>query len=232
MNKNERTTNTLYMLMSLDGKISTGDADKLDFDNDLPKISGVKEGLNQYYDIEKTTDIFSFNTGRVMSKIGINQRKVKPTKIPVTFVIVDNKPHLDVNGIEYLASWTKKLILVTNNKSHPALQIAQENLVVLHYPKKIDFFDLFKKLKKDFGANRVTIQSGGEMNAELIRDGLIDNISVVITPAIVGGRNTSTLVDGESIHKKAELKLIKSLELKSISKLKNSYLYLKYKVNN
>jgi 2,5-diamino-6-(ribosylamino)-4(3H)-pyrimidinone 5'-phosphate reductase len=40
---------TLYMLMSLDGKISTGATDKLDFDKDLPKIKGVNGGLKQYY---------------------------------------------------------------------------------------------------------------------------------------------------------------------------------------
>lgn len=33
---------TMFMLMSLDGKISTGVANALDFDSDLPKIPGVK----------------------------------------------------------------------------------------------------------------------------------------------------------------------------------------------
>lgn len=231
MNTKQRTTNTLFMLMSLDGKISTGDTDELDFDKDLPNIQGVKEGLQQYYDIEGTTDIFSFNTGRVMEKIGINERKTKPEKISVTFIIIDNKPHLTSEGIRYLTNWTRKLILVTTNSSHPAVKMKQiENLEVLHYSYKIDFENLFLKLKNDFGAKRVTIQSGGEMNSELIRSNLIDNISLVIAPAIIGGRNTSTLVDGESLHKKSELEMIKPLELVSIKKLKNSYIHLRYKV--
>ena len=53
---------TLFMLQSVDGKISTGDIDKRDFDRDLPKIKEVKNGLHQYYDIEKTTDMFLFFT--------------------------------------------------------------------------------------------------------------------------------------------------------------------------
>lgn len=52
---NNRTINTLFMLMSLDGKISSGNNDELDADKDWCKIDGVKEGLNQYYEIEKTT---------------------------------------------------------------------------------------------------------------------------------------------------------------------------------
>lgn len=53
---------TLFMLMSVDGKISTGTVDELDVDRDFPRINGVKEGLYQYYEIEKTTDLWSLNS--------------------------------------------------------------------------------------------------------------------------------------------------------------------------
>ena len=218
------------MIMSLDGKISTGDTDKLDFDKDLPKINGVKEGLQQYYDIEKKTDICSFNTGRVMAKIGLNTRTDLPKRMPVTFVIVDNKPHLKESGVRYLSNWTKRIIIVTTNKLHPANTMDLDNLKVIKYSKTINFNNLFEKLKKDFGVNRVTIQSGGEMNSILIRQGLIDRVSIVVAPALVGGRDTSSLVDGESLHKKSDLKLIKALELVKVTKLKNSYIHLRYKI--
>lgn len=53
---------TLFMLMSVDGKISTGAVDELDVDRDFPRINGVKEELYQYYEIEKTTDLWSLNS--------------------------------------------------------------------------------------------------------------------------------------------------------------------------
>ena len=62
------------MLMSVDGKISTGSTDELDMDKDLPGIAGVGEGLHQYYEIEQTTDLWSFNTGRVQAKIVVNEK--------------------------------------------------------------------------------------------------------------------------------------------------------------
>ena len=73
-----RPITTLFMLMSLDGKISTGENDSLDFDSDLPNGSGVKEGLHQYYEIEQSTDLWSFNTGRVQAKTGANQKEISP----------------------------------------------------------------------------------------------------------------------------------------------------------
>ena len=57
----DRAITTLFMLMSVDGKISTGASDDLDVDKDLPNITGVKEGLHQNYEIEQTTDLWSFN---------------------------------------------------------------------------------------------------------------------------------------------------------------------------
>lgn len=48
---------TLFMLMSVDGKISTGAVDELDVDREFPRINGMKEGVYQYYEIEKTTDL-------------------------------------------------------------------------------------------------------------------------------------------------------------------------------
>ena len=41
----ERPVTMLFMLMSVDGKISTGVADELDVDKDFPRIAGVSEGF-------------------------------------------------------------------------------------------------------------------------------------------------------------------------------------------
>ena len=53
---------TLFMLMSVDGKISTGAVDELDVDREFPRINGMKEGVYQYYEIEKTTDLGALNS--------------------------------------------------------------------------------------------------------------------------------------------------------------------------
>ena len=53
----DRPITTLFMLMSVDGKISTGATDDLDIDKDFPKIAGVREGLHQYYDIKVKREV-------------------------------------------------------------------------------------------------------------------------------------------------------------------------------
>lgn len=227
----KRPINTLFMLMSLDGKISSGDSDKLDADKDWCKIDGVKEGLHQYYEIEATTDWYSLNTGRVMEKIGVNDRTEKPNKVEVRFIILDRKPHLNEKGIEYLCNWTEKTYIVTDNKKHPAYKLLDkfDNLEILYYDN-IDLAKLMEDLKNYYGVERITIQSGGTLNAECLRNNLIDYVDIVIAPLLVGGANTSTLIDGKSITQVEELNKLKALQLIECNVLKDSYIQLKYKI--
>ena len=228
---NNRPVTTLFMLECLDGKISSGSSDCLDADRDWSRIDGVKEGLQQYYEIEQTTDLYSLNTGRVMAKIGINDRGDIPNKSPVSFIIIDNKPHLNERGIEYLCKWVKTLYLVTTNKNHIAyeMQAKFENLVILNYDM-LDLKLLLEDLYDKYNIYRLTIQSGGNLNGLFLREDLIDYVNIVIAPLLVGGRDTSTLVDGESIKSIDELDKLKALELLECKKLENSYIQLKYKV--
>jgi 2,5-diamino-6-(ribosylamino)-4(3H)-pyrimidinone 5'-phosphate reductase len=102
------------MLMSVDGKISTGNTDSLDFDRDYPKIKGIKEGLQQYYDLEQKTDLYSLNSGKVQVKVGANEPQKNIVKLPVSFLIIDNQPHLNEIGVDNFIK--KKAIVYYHNK--------------------------------------------------------------------------------------------------------------------
>lgn len=224
-----RPITTLFMLESLDGKISSGASDNLDVDRDFPKINGVKEGLHQYYELEQKTDLFSLNTGRVMAKIGVNDKKEYHEKVDVIFVIIDNKPHLNENGIDYLCHWVGKVILVTTNKEHPAFKTKYDNLDILLYDE-LDLNRLLEDLYSKYNAERLTIQSGGTLNGLFVRNKLIDYVNIVIAPILVGGKDVPTLVDGESIKDESELNKLLPLELLECNKLEDFYIELKYKV--
>lgn len=227
-----RPITTLFMLESLDGKISSGSTDALDADKDFCQIDGVKEGLHQYYELEQETDLFSLNTGRVMAKIGVNDRTEYHPKIDaVTFVIIDNKPHLNEKGIDFLCHWVGKVLLVTTNKNHVAYNIKEQydNLEILYYDN-LDLKKLLEDLYSKYNVDRLTIQSGGTLNSQFVRNKLIDFVNIVIAPILVGGKDVSTLVDGDSIKDENELEKLMPLELLECNKLEDSYIQLKYKV--
>ena len=196
----EKPITTLFMLESLDGKISSGNNDNLDADKDWCQIDGVKEGLYQY-------------------------------KIDCRFIIIDNKPHLNEKGIDYICHWVDRFILVTTNKNHIAysLQEKYDNLDILFYDT-LNLSTLLSDIKEKYNAESITIQSGGTLNGSFLRENLIDYVNVVIAPLLVGGKDTSTLIDGEAITSSEDLNKLKALQLIECNQLENSYIQLKYKV--
>ena len=195
----DRPIVTLFMLMSVDGKISTGATDNLDVDKDFPKIAGVKEGLHQYYEIEQTTDLWSLNSGRVQAKIGVNTKKI-PNKTPVSFVVIDNS-HLTEHGIRYFCALSKEFVLITSNTGHPAFGVDEDNLHIIC-----------------------------QLNGMFLREKLFDYIDIVVAPVLIGGKDTSTLIDGKSILSENELSQLGVLKLQECMVLEDSYLRLRYKV--
>ena len=222
-----RPITTLYMLISVDGKISTGATDEMDVDRDFPLIDGLKEGLHQYYEIEQTTDLWSFNTGRVQAKMGVNTKEM-PARTPVSFVLLDNH-HLTEHGVRYFCARSDQFVLITSNREHPAFGVNESNLRIL-FQEKLSLTDALAILKERFGCERLTIQSGGTLNSLFLREKLFDYVDVVVAPVLIGGKDTATLIDGRSLTAKEELSQLGVLRLIEAATLEDSYLRLRYQV--
>lgn len=191
------------------------------------EIKGVNEGLHQYYEIEQTTDLWSFNSGRVQEKMGVNKKKI-PRKTPVSFVVIDNK-HLNENGIRYFCALSKEFVLITTNTRHPAFNVEDENLHII-YQNELSLKDALIKLKSEYGCERITIQTGGTLNNLFLREKLFDYVDIIIAPVLIGGKDTSTLIDGKSLTEECELSKLGVVKLQECVVLENSYLRLRYEV--
>ena len=222
-----RPVTTLFMLMSVDGKISTGATDEMDVDQDFPQIAGLKEGLRQYYEIEQTTDLWSFNTGCVQAKMGVNAKEL-PARTPVSFVLLDNH-HLNTHGVQYFCAKSKQFVLITTNRNHPAFDVKEENLHII-FQEKLSLPAAFTILKEQFGCEGLTIQSGGTVNGLFLREKLFDFVDVVVAPVLIGGKDTATLIDGRSLQSRDELNQLGILRLIEAAPLQDSYLRLRYRV--
>ncbi len=225
-----RPITELFLLMSLDGKISTGDSDKWDVDKDIPHIPGdPSSGLHQYYEEEQETALWSLNSGRVLAKVGANNPKPKPNKIPVTFAVIDNH-HLKETAVRHFSQKGKALVIVTSNPDHPGYRLQNElkNVKMLSYSGTLNPEWMFAQFKK-LGCKEITIQTGGTLNEVFLRHHLIDKVNIIMFPCLVGGKNTSTLIDGSGIHTLSDIGILKLTQCKP---LENSYVQLQYDVVN
>jgi len=72
-------------------------------------------------------------------------------------------------------------------------------------------------LKKK-GIKNILVEGGGTANWAFVKENLVDEAIITITPYLVGGMTSTTLVDGDGFSTIA--KSIR-LKLKSVSKMKN-----------
>ncbi|MBR0215145.1 MAG: dihydrofolate reductase family protein, partial [Solobacterium sp.] len=179
------------------------------------------------YEIEQTTDLWSLNSGRVQAKLGVNSKPL-PEKSPVSFVLIDNR-HLDAHGVAWFCARSDRFVLITVNPQHPAFGVRADNLHII-LQKQLDLPAALSRLKEEYGCERLTIQSGGTLNALFLRQELIDYVDVIVAPVLIGGRSTPTLIDGEALHRKEELSGLGVLKLLECRVLEDSWLRLRYEV--
>ena len=100
------------------------------------------------------------------------------------------------------------------------------------YQNELSLKDVLTKLKSEYNCERITIQTGGTLNGLFLREKLIDYIDIVVAPVLIGGKDTSTLIDGKSLLSENELSKLGILKLQECKVLENSYLRLRYEVTH
>lgn len=94
------------------------------------------------------------------------------------------------------------ILLVTTAQADPARVRVLESKVdgiITGGEMEVDFHPVLKQLRLDWGVQRLLCEGGGELNAALFSQNLVDEVHLTVCPLIVGGRVAPTLVDGEGI---------------------------------
>jgi len=111
------------------------------------------------------------------------------------FVVVDSRGRI---------RWTRKEdrgqhLLILAAQITPASYLAylrQENIpYIIAGNERVDLHQAMVVLRTRLHVHRVLATSGGGLNGALLRAGLVDELHVVVIPALVGGRDTPTLFD-------------------------------------
>ncbi|MEK0381589.1 MAG: 2,5-diamino-6-(ribosylamino)-4(3H)-pyrimidinone 5'-phosphate reductase [Nitrosopumilus sp.] len=198
----------LSAAMTLDGKIATktGDSklssiqDKVRIHKLRSKVDAILVGSNT---IKRDDPLLTVrhtkgkNPLRIIldSKANIDQKSqiIKTCKKIPTIIAVSKKA--SKKNIDKLKKYPLEII-ITGNKL-----VNIKNLLRILSKKKI---------------KTLLVEGGGTVNWEFVKQGLVDEIIITITPYLIGGKNAITLVEGEGfsfIKKATKLKLKKNWRL-------------------
>jgi 2,5-diamino-6-(ribosylamino)-4(3H)-pyrimidinone 5'-phosphate reductase len=93
--------------------------------------------------------------------------------------------------------------------------------------QKVNLRRALEALNQRFDTRKVRVDSGGTLNGVFLRDGLVDEVSVLISPALVGGISPKTMFVAPDLETE---KGVIPLTLIHIEELRNCYVWLRYRV--
>ncbi len=96
--------------------------------------------------------------------------------------------------------------------------------------EKLDLALALEVLNRELGVQRLLLEGGGNTNGTFLREGLIDELSVLIYPALDGGGGAPSLF--ESGVGAAQPARIEALELLSLQQLEGNVLALRYRIRS
>ena len=89
----------------------------------------------------------------------------------------------------------------------------------------IDLKSVLEILNHEFGVERLLLTGGGNINGAFLKEGLIDELSVIIGPGIDGRAGLATMFDGIEDQQKK----VTHCHLESVQQLEHDQIWLKYR---
>jgi 2,5-diamino-6-(ribosylamino)-4(3H)-pyrimidinone 5'-phosphate reductase len=93
---------------------------------------------------------------------------------------------------------------------------------------RVDLLGVLRRMADRLGVSCVVSKAGGGLNGALLRAGLVDEVQMILLPALIGGRETATSFDGSQLR---DDELPTSLRLISTQTTADGAVWLRYEVD-
>jgi len=195
---------------SIDGKISTRTGDS--------KMSSKKDTA-RLHKIRSRVDAILVGKNTVLVDDPLLTVRYAKGKNPVRIVLDSNGAIPSGSKIIKTADSVPTIIAVSRLATKKnQRRLAKHNVqVIVSGQGRVDVKKLLGILKKQ-GINTILAEGGGTLNWELLRLGLVDELILTVTPYLVGGQRSITLIDGTGFSK---IRNSKKLKLHKVSRQKN-----------
>ena len=196
--------------ITLDGKLATRTGDS--------KLSSKKDKIRVHKLRSKVDAILvGKNTAKIDDPL-LSVRNIKK-KNPVRIILDSNATIRTTSRILKTCSKIPTIIAVSKSAQKKNLQRLEKFpiQVIVCGKYTVDVKKLLVILKKK-GIKNILVEGGGTTNWTFVKENLVDEAIITITPYLVGGMHATTLVDGDGFS--TITKSIK-LKLKNVTKTKN-----------
>lgn len=209
--------------MTVDGKIATHQGDSaISSKDDLIRVHKLRDSVDGI--IVGISTVLADNP-RLTIRLGRKQPKEKH----LTRIIIDSMGRIPLDSqILRTASKIKTIVAVTKLAHMNVRRKIKKTgaIVIVAGTNTVDLKRVLWTIQK-MGIKKILVEGGGEINWSLFSLGIVNELIVTIAPKIVGGRQATTLVEGEGYSRISQgLKL----QLKKVRMQNSGELVLHYKL--
>jgi 2,5-diamino-6-(ribosylamino)-4(3H)-pyrimidinone 5'-phosphate reductase len=125
--------------------------------------------------------------------------------------------------------WRDVIALCSDLTPRDYLDYLYENNIsyIISGEDHVDFGSAFKILNSQYNINTIRVDSGGILNGILLRAGLVDEVSILISPSLVGGFSPNSFFRAPDLK---STEGVISLNLIHLERLREDIIWLRYKV--
>ena len=199
----------LSAAISIDGKIATRSGDS--------KLSSKKD-LTRLHKLRSQVDAIIIGKNTVNKDDPLLTVRYSKGKNPIRIILDSHGTISNKSKILQTSNKVKTIIVVTKKITKKNLQKLKKFSVEIMIvgENQVNIKSLIKILSKR-KIKTILLEGGGTINWEFIKNNLVDEFFITITPFILGGKDAITLVQGEGFDKitkshKLRLNVIKRLE--------------------
>lgn len=214
----------MMLAVSVDGRLVSGDSDALDPNKTWKQTSFIQSIIYQFFDLSPSKNLYNLTTTEILIRLGIAEPNFTPKKSPIKLVALETSWILPQEAIDNLAKSVDHLILV-RKKSRLRKQMLPFNCSMLNYGDDLDLKKICFELKKKHGIKHLTVQSAGLMNSAWLATGIVDHLSIIIYPLLIGDNGTPCLLSRDVFS-------IRPLLLVGTTIFDQNYVSLQYDVRN
>jgi 2,5-diamino-6-(ribosylamino)-4(3H)-pyrimidinone 5'-phosphate reductase len=209
--------------MTVDGKIATRQGDSaISSKDDLIRVHKLRDSVDGI--IVGISTVLADNP-RLTIRLG----KKQPKEEHLTRIIIDSMGRIPLDSqILRTASKIKTIVAVTKLAHMNVRRKIKKTgaIVIVAGTNTVDLKRVLWTIQK-MGIKKILVEGGGEINWSLFSLGIVNELIVTIAPRIVGGRQATTLVEGEGYSRISQgLKL----QLKKVHMQNSGELVLHYKL--
>lgn len=214
----------LYNAVSLDGR-----------------TTGFNADIDSYYELASKWDIDAVLMGSNTVLMGfeaeieenldfiVNREKNSEDTRPY-LVVPDSKGRIRIWGELFKMPYLRDIIVLCSNSTPKEyLDFLDERKMdyLITGKENVDLNAALMELNSKYGIKSLRVDSGGILNGILLREGLADEIHLLIHPELVGGMEHNSIFNAQDI---TSLEDVIKVKLIHINKLKDNIIWLRYEV--